>query len=110
MELTDNKVKLKVADGMVFREHTGMPPHLLIWFENLHKLKPIVDLDSQQKTYFEKDTLEGPNTWCVCVCVFGKLCCEGGNYVSCQPSMEYKNLSFLCVCVGVYDIPCSGTS
>ena len=31
---------------------------------------------------------------CLCVCVFGKLRCEGGK-VSCQPSMEYRNLSFL---------------
>ena len=60
-ELTDNEVELKLADGMVFREHTGMPSNLLIRLKNLQKLNPIVDLDPQQKTQLEKDALEGTN-------------------------------------------------
>lgn len=58
-ELTDNEVKFKLADWVVFREHTGMPSKLLIGLKNLQKLNTIVDLDPQEKTQLEKDTLEG---------------------------------------------------
>jgi hypothetical protein len=34
-QLTNNEVELKLADGMVFREHAGMPPNLLVRFKNL---------------------------------------------------------------------------
>lgn len=55
--LTNDKIKLKLADRVISWLYTSTPTKAIVWLKNVQELHIIVEFQTQQETYLQKDAL-----------------------------------------------------